>query len=96
MQGKELKLKKYYAEKFSETTGKEIQSQHWGGNRKLSTEGIAVDYFSDTVDSVIKETRPKFNSYISDENEQDARDSHYHTIHLFKITIELGLFVSVM
>ena len=39
------KPKKYYAEQFSKTTGIEIQSQHWGGNRKLSMEGIAVEYF---------------------------------------------------
>ena len=31
-----MKLKKFYSEIFSETTGIEIQSQHWGGNRKLS------------------------------------------------------------
>ena len=31
-----LKLKKDYAEFISETTGIEIQSQHWGGNRKLT------------------------------------------------------------
>ena len=37
-----IKLKKYYAEKFIKTTGIEIQGQHWGGNRKLSMEGNAV------------------------------------------------------
>ena len=40
-----LKLKKDYDENFSKTTGKETQSQHWGGNRQLTTEGIAVEYF---------------------------------------------------
>ena len=49
MQGKELKLKKYYAEKFSETTGIYIQSQHWVGNSKLSMEGIGIEYFLDSV-----------------------------------------------
>ena len=29
-----IKFKKDYAEKSSEATGIEIQSQHWGGNRK--------------------------------------------------------------
>ena len=38
--------RKYYAEKFSKTTGIEIQSQHWGGNRQLSMEGIDVEYFT--------------------------------------------------
>ena len=36
-----LRLKKDHADKFSETTGIEIQSQHWGGNRKLPVEVIA-------------------------------------------------------
>ena len=40
-----LYLDKYYAEKFSKTTGIEIQSQHWGRNRQLSMEGIDVEYF---------------------------------------------------
>ena len=40
-----LRLKKDYAEKFSKTTGIEIQSQHWGRNRQLSMEGIDVEYF---------------------------------------------------
>ena len=40
--GEFFKLKKYYAEKFSETTSIEIQSQHWGGNIQLSMEGIDV------------------------------------------------------
>ena len=40
--------KKDYAEKFSETTGIEIQSQHWGGNRKLSMEVIYVGYYPNT------------------------------------------------
>ena len=39
-----LKLNKYYAEKFSETTGIEIQSQHWGRNIQLLMEGIYVEY----------------------------------------------------
>ena len=34
MHQKVLKLKKDYAEKSRETTGIEIQSQHWGRNRQ--------------------------------------------------------------
>ena len=37
-----IKLKKYYAEKFNETTGIEIPSRNSGGNSQLSMEGIAV------------------------------------------------------
>ena len=36
-----IKLKKDYGVIFIE-----IQSQHWGGNRQLSMEGIAVEYFT--------------------------------------------------
>ena len=42
---KNIKLKKYYTETFSETTGREIQSLDWGGNRQFSMEGVAVEYF---------------------------------------------------
>ena len=32
------------------TSGIEIQSQHWGGNRQLSMEGIDVEYFPISID----------------------------------------------
>ena len=50
-----LKLNKECAEKFSKTTGIEIQSQHWSGNKQLSMEGIAIGYFPDSVDPGINE-----------------------------------------
>ena len=50
-----INLKKYYAEKFSKTTGIEIQSQHLGGNRQLSMEDIAVEYFRNSIDPGISE-----------------------------------------
>ena len=62
-------LKKYYSEKFSETTGIEIQSQHWGGNIKLSMEGIAVECFPTSIDPGINGEKYEFHSYISDNNE---------------------------
>ena len=34
---------------FSKTTGIEIQSQHQGENRQLSMQGIAVEYFPDSL-----------------------------------------------
>ena len=46
-----LKLNKECAEKFSKTTGIEIQSQHWSGNKQLSMEGIAVEYFPKSIDT---------------------------------------------
>ena len=45
-----IKLKKYYSDKFSETTGVEIQSQHWSGNMYLSIKDIAVQYFLSSID----------------------------------------------
>ena len=48
--GSDLKLKK-----DNETTVIEIQSQHWGGNRQLSMEGIAVDYDPNSIDLGRKE-----------------------------------------
>ena len=46
-----IKSKKDYAKKFSETTSIEIQIQHLGGYRQLSMEDIAVEYFSITIDT---------------------------------------------
>ena len=47
---KNQNVKKYYAEKFSETTGIYLQIQHWDGNRQISMEGIAVEYFTNSID----------------------------------------------
>ena len=44
-------VKNDYAEKISEATSIEIQSQHCGGNRQLSMEGISVEYFPTSVDN---------------------------------------------
>ena len=43
--------------KNSVKTGIEIQSQRWGGIRKLSLEGIAVGYFPNSVDIGINEAK---------------------------------------
>ena len=55
--GNNLKLMRYYAEKFRKITGIEVQSQHWGGKRKFSMEGISVEYFSNSVDRDSNETK---------------------------------------
>ena len=54
MRQQNMRLKKNYAEKFSKTTSIEIQGQHWDGNRQLSMDGIAVEYFTNSVDTFIK------------------------------------------
>ena len=47
-------------------------------------EGIAVEYFPNSVHPGRNETKSQFNSYISDDNEQDACGSHAHMFCLFK------------
>ena len=44
------KSKEILCRKFSKTTGIEIRSQHWGGNMKLSMEGIVVEYVLHSAD----------------------------------------------
>ena len=45
-------------QKIQQKNGIEIQSQHWGGNRKLSMEGTVLEYYPNSVDTVINETKP--------------------------------------
>ena len=53
-----IKLKKDYVEKFRETTGTEIKIQHWDGNRQLSMEVFAVEYFPNPIDPGRNERKP--------------------------------------
>ena len=57
-------------------------------------EGIFVEYFPNSADPGRNEKKPEFNSYISDDNGQDACDSHAHMIHFLKK--KSGLLVSSM
>ena len=41
--------KRDYAERFSDVTAIQVHSQHWGGNRTLSMEGVALEYFPSTA-----------------------------------------------
>ena len=68
---KYFKLKKGYAETFSEITGIENQTQHCSGNRQLSIELIDVVYFLNKENIIANESKSVFHSYISDYNEQD-------------------------
>ena len=88
-----MKLKKYCAEKFIESTGIEIQSQHWGDNRKLSIKVIVLEYFPNTNKKIMNESKYLFGFYISEDNEKDACNSHAHTVHLFNKFIELVFLV---
>ena len=89
-----INLKKVYAEKFRDTTVIEIQGQNCGGNRKLSIEGIAIEYFPNSIDPGVNK-KSEFHSYISDKNEQYACDSHAQTFHLV-IYFESGMLVPVI
>ena len=75
-------------QKISAKNGIEIQIQHWGGNRKLSMEGIAIEYFPISIDTHNNEEKSEFHSYISDYNEKDACDSHDHILIFFIINKE--------
>ena len=59
---------KNYAEEFSKKNGIKIQSKHWGGTRKLSMEGIAVEYFPSSIDNGNNNEKYELFPYISDDN----------------------------
>ena len=48
---KQYKVQEILCRKISRKNGIEIQIQHWGGNRKLSMERIAVEYFPNSTDT---------------------------------------------
>ena len=54
-------------------------------------EEIVLEYIPETYKTRRNVSKYEFHSYLIDENEQDARDSHYHMVHLFKKFIELAL-----
>ena len=43
------KVEEILCRKIRKTNGKEIQIQNWGINRQLSMEGIAAEYFPNSV-----------------------------------------------
>ena len=59
-------------------------------------EGIAVEYFSSSIDNGNNEENYEFHSYISDENEKYTCDSHANMVHILKTLLESGIFVSAM
>ena len=77
-----INLKKRY-EKKQGKTGIEIQSQHWDDNRQSSMESISVEYFPSSI-YLGRNEKNEFYSFISDDNEQYACDSHDHMFHLLK------------
>ena len=59
-------------------------------------EGIAVEYFPNSIDHGINENKSKFHSYISDYNEQYAYDSHTHVFHILNKLFYLVILVCGM
>ena len=59
-------------------------------------EGIAVEYFTNSIDTGNNGKISEFNSYISDDKEQDACDSHAHMLYIFKYIFESVILVSGM
>ena len=59
-------------------------------------EGIDVEYFQNSIDIGNNEEKYEFHSYISDENEQDACDSHARMVYLLKTFLESVRLVSGM
>ena len=53
---REIRVIKYYAEKYSESKYLQIQSHHWGGDRKLSMEGVSLGYLNN--DKFVREVNP--------------------------------------
>ena len=47
---------KHYSKKYSDSISLQIQSQYWVGERKLSMEVVALDYFSN--DNIVREVSP--------------------------------------
>ena len=41
----DILVRKYYAEKYSESIYLQIQSQHWGGECQPPMEDVPLDYF---------------------------------------------------
>ena len=79
---KKYKVKERLCKKISETPSIKRKSQHWGGNKQLSMEGISVEYFTSSFDPGKNEEKYEFHSYISEDNEQYACDSHAYMFHL--------------
>ena len=57
-------------------------------------EGIAVEYFTNSIDTGSNK-KSKFHSYISDDK-KNACDSHSHIFHLLNKLFESGILVSDM
>ena len=52
----DIRVIKYHAGKYSESISIQDQSQHWGGDSQLPTEGAAMYYFNN--DNIVREVNP--------------------------------------
>ena len=62
---KDIKLRRDYAERLVAAFKQVIQSEHFGANKTLSMEGVAVEYVMDGIEDKIL---GEFHSYLSDDS----------------------------
>ena len=64
----DIRVIKYYADKYSDSTSLHIQLQHWEGELQLSIKFVALGYFNN--DNIVRELNPPsyLYSYLSEDN----------------------------
>ena len=83
-----------YADMVVSIFAHQIQSEYYGGNRSVSIEGIALEFFSALPTLDINSTTPSrqrhvvFHSVLSDESKQDADTTTAHRKRLISLIKE--------
>ena len=79
----DITLRRDYAERCVERHAIELQCQHFGGNRSLSMEGMAVQHF-DNDDTDAQSIVCSYYSHLSDDSKQNAATTTAHTSRLYQ------------
>ena len=83
-----------YAERLVASFANQIKLEYYGGNRSVSIEGIAQEYFIAVPQADINSTTPSrqrhalFHSFLSDDIKQDAATNTAHIKHLISLLKE--------
>ena len=98
-----------YSERFVLKPGIEIQSQHFGGNRTLSIEGVSVEFYQQGHDQSYPQGKKgddddisnegfvsEFFSHLSDDSRQDAATTNAHMMQLIISLHSRGILDKVM
>ena len=86
-----------YAESVVARSANQIQSEYYGGNRSVSIEGIALEYFSARPKADINSTTPprqrhaEFHYFLSDNRKQDADNTTAHIKRLISFLKEKSI-----